>query len=373
MRRRLAALLAAALLVAACGTAKHAATTTAKAGPGSATAAAQLFLSQYVDSDGRVVRRDQGGDTVSEGQAYAMLLDVAVGNRVQFGKVWAWSESHLLQPDGLLAWHWSGGKLMSTEPASDADLDVAKALVLAGKKWSDRADLSAGRRYARAILANDTASAGGRLWLVAGTWARSVPLYLDPSYLDPGTFQLLYRVTGNDEWKAIASSSAAALEADTDEGAQLPSDWAQVSASGRVQPAAPPGGGAEVYGYDAFRTLVRQDDECTSGAGAAGEGTVARQGRQLDTKLLGLATRTASAGNKADTYALNGSGAQSGNDPLMLVAAAGAAKAAGHLGAATTYLRDAAEAEAQSGSYYLDAWVALGMTLLTTDRLSPCS
>ena len=42
--------------------------------------ATERFLDAYVDPDGRVVRRDQGGDTVSEGQAYALLLATAVGD-----------------------------------------------------------------------------------------------------------------------------------------------------------------------------------------------------------------------------------------------------------------------------------------------------
>ncbi len=36
-----------------------------------ARAAAADFLDRYVDEDGWVVRHDQGGDTVSEGQSYA--------------------------------------------------------------------------------------------------------------------------------------------------------------------------------------------------------------------------------------------------------------------------------------------------------------
>jgi endoglucanase len=32
------------------------------------------FLDHYVEGDGRVVRRDEGGDVVSEGQAYGMLI-----------------------------------------------------------------------------------------------------------------------------------------------------------------------------------------------------------------------------------------------------------------------------------------------------------
>ena len=54
----------------------------------SATAAARAFLTAYVDPDGRVVRRDQGGDTVSEGQGYALLLAVVLGDKARFQRVW---------------------------------------------------------------------------------------------------------------------------------------------------------------------------------------------------------------------------------------------------------------------------------------------
>ena len=42
--------------------------------------AGQKFLDEYVEPDGRVVRHDEGGDVVSEGQAYGMLIAVAVGD-----------------------------------------------------------------------------------------------------------------------------------------------------------------------------------------------------------------------------------------------------------------------------------------------------
>jgi endo-1,4-beta-D-glucanase Y len=324
--------------------------------------AAGLFLRGYVDPDGRVVRHDQGGDTVSEGQAYAMLLDVATGDRSQFARVWAWSQAHLLQPDGLLAYHWQNGEVVDDNSASDADLDVARALVLGGTRWHDSAWWAQGKTYATAILTNETAAAGGQLWLVAGPWARSAPYDIDPSYFDPATFALLGRVTGDPRWAQVATSSALAVSADTDQGSQLPSDWAQVDSSGHVQASSPPDGGPELYSYDAFRTLIRQDDACT---GQSGPG--------LDAELLPLAEKTASAGNRADTYNLNGTSSQSGDNPLMLVAAAGSARAAGHPAAAARYLARAATAEAASPSYYLDAWVALGRYLLTTTDLSACA
>ena len=50
--------------------------------------AGQEFLKEYVEPDGRVVRRDEGGDVVSEGQAYGMLIAVAVGDETRFRSIW---------------------------------------------------------------------------------------------------------------------------------------------------------------------------------------------------------------------------------------------------------------------------------------------
>ncbi len=50
----------------------------------SAAEAGRAFLTGYVRENGRVVRTDQGGDTVSEGQAYAMLVAVALGDADNF-------------------------------------------------------------------------------------------------------------------------------------------------------------------------------------------------------------------------------------------------------------------------------------------------
>jgi len=63
----------------------------------------QFFLRRYVDGDGRVVRRDQGGDTVSEGQAYGMLIAAGLGDWKRFDTIWGWTRSHLRRPDGLLS------------------------------------------------------------------------------------------------------------------------------------------------------------------------------------------------------------------------------------------------------------------------------
>src|SRR5258705_11013125 len=56
--------------------------------------AGQKFLDEDVEPDGRVVRRDEGGDVVSEGQAYGMLIAVAVRGQAAVPAVLKWAKTH---------------------------------------------------------------------------------------------------------------------------------------------------------------------------------------------------------------------------------------------------------------------------------------
>ena len=64
---------------------------------------------------------------------------------------------------------------MDAQPASDADLDTAWALVLAGRRFGDPAYAAAGRSVAAAVLADESTTVAGTPVLVAGPWARAVP------------------------------------------------------------------------------------------------------------------------------------------------------------------------------------------------------
>lgn len=49
----------------------------------------------FITSAGRVQRLNQQGDTVSEGQAYAMLRSVLADDRATFDKLLAWTDNNL--------------------------------------------------------------------------------------------------------------------------------------------------------------------------------------------------------------------------------------------------------------------------------------
>src|SRR3546814_3053042 len=99
------------------------------------------FLDEYVTAEGRVVRYDQGGDTVSEGQAYAMLLAVGSDDEARFATIWDWTEQNLQRSDWLLAWQWADGGVVDEAPAADADLDAAWALTLAERSEEHTSEL----------------------------------------------------------------------------------------------------------------------------------------------------------------------------------------------------------------------------------------
>src|SRR5258706_15859972 len=68
-------------------------------------AAASRFLAKYTRPDGRVVRLDQGRDTVSEGQAYGMLLAEVAGDHPPIPPLVLGTQRRPEHPDGLFSFH----------------------------------------------------------------------------------------------------------------------------------------------------------------------------------------------------------------------------------------------------------------------------
>jgi len=319
--------------------------------------ASRAFLDAYVGSDGRV-HRDDANDTVSEGQAYAMLLAVATSDSARFASVWDWTKANLLQADGSLAWHWVGGKIVDANAATDADIDAARALLLAADRFGQPTYRADGLALGTALLTNELVDAGAGPVLVAGPWATTSPATLNPSYTSPEAFAQLAAASGDPKWSAISTASVAVLDSLTKGGTQLPSDWAAVQADGSVLAIPPPGGGSVSYSYDAFRTLPRLAESCDAAS------------RKLAAALDAPAQRTVDQPSAVAN--LDGSSQSAGTNPVFLVAAAAAAHAAGDGDRADELLDAAERSEIAAPSYYLAAWVALGRVVLDTTTLGGC-
>ena len=120
---------------------------------------AARFLRDYVDADGRVVRHDQGGDTASEGQAYALLLAVGRRRRRPLRDHLGLDPRDLQRPDGLFV-ALAGRPRRRRHPAADADLDIAAALALAADRLPPTVRAEA-RRIADAVMDHETTTVAG--------------------------------------------------------------------------------------------------------------------------------------------------------------------------------------------------------------------
>ena len=333
------------------------------------------FLDKYVEPDGRVVRRDEGGDVVSEGQAYGMLIAVAVGDETRFRSIWKWTRTHLRRADGLLAWRWADDTVTDVNSAADADLDAARSLVLAGRRFNAPDLAKDGRRLGVAILETETVAVGtgvanasdvdppgawvagsGRI-LVGGNWARTPPYVVNPGYFSPRAERELFEASADRRWTDITRTQRVLGWQLVGKG-MLPPDWATVSEAGHVVPSEPVSGGAPIrFGLDAARLPVRFAESCD----------------REDRVFAGAMRPILTAPGQVPAYRnLDGSAASDWQHPVALVAAAATEQGAGNPDGAVERLDAAAQVEHRSPSYYGAAWVALGRIMLTTSLLGEC-
>ena len=160
-------------------------------------------------SDGQVIIPEEGGGTISEAQAYALLRAVWANDATVFNRVYLWTYEKLSRGrahgDRLLSWRW--GRLpdgswgvLDANSATDGDLDYALALVLAARKgWRAPSGLPDYREEARRVQADILAKEvvalpDGDLLLTPGNWHEPQPPYLvNPSYFSPAAYRLFAR------------------------------------------------------------------------------------------------------------------------------------------------------------------------------------
>src|SRR5580704_12957050 len=244
------------LVMAACGTgaAVHASTPTGLApalkdrNPSILEEEWAGYKTAFIEPDGRVIDPARGGVTTSEGQGYALLRAVWMGDQPAFDTVWHWTATNLeTRDDGLFASLWSGGKVADANSASDADSDIALAVL-------------------DAIWQGEVVSIKRMNVLTAGNWAKTQVApgpVINPSYFAPYAYRTFAREDPGHPWGTLIDSSYAVLGQCTDAtlgGAQsvgLPPNWCAISRStGAIVPF-PTIAGADDYGYDAFRVMWR--------------------------------------------------------------------------------------------------------------------
>ena len=215
------------------------------------------YKTRFLDPGGRIIDDANGNVSHSEGQGYGLLLAVLAENPADFALIWSFTRRELLlRDDGLAAWKWSPTEtphITDINNATDGDILIAYALVLAGERWKREDYLQAAARIAKAILDNTLLDHGGRTLLLPGvsgfgTTDRPDGPVVNPSYWIFEAFPALDRVAPSQRWKELSDDGLGLLNAAQSGPRKLPADWVSL----RTVPKPAQGFPAE-FGYNALR------------------------------------------------------------------------------------------------------------------------
>lgn len=210
-----------------------------------------IWLNGYYAESGDQARIkfDEPENTVSEGIGYGMLIMVYMDNerndtRQMFNKLWNYYKSH--SSNGLMHWKIQGftNNTPGTGAATDAELDVAVALIMASKQWEDASYLNDAKTLIGNIYSQEVKNnvlVGGNQWTA-----------LNPSYMSMVATQLFQDIDGSG-WASVQSNCYTLLANSQHKTTGLWPNWCQAdgTAGGGV------GDNPGLYGFDASRTPWR--------------------------------------------------------------------------------------------------------------------
>jgi endo-1,4-beta-D-glucanase Y len=328
--------------------------------------------------------------TVSEAIGYGMLIAVYMNDQQLFDDLWKYEQGHLgkCPPNPgacpamqLMDWNISadGSTSLGTGGATDADEDMAFALVMADRQWGGQGSLA--KTYHQYAIDQIAA-----VWVLEvyqsnlikpGTWGDNTTVNI--SYFAPAYYRVFKAVGGtlpigdsgswNPNWDAtidtaynVINSSLNAANGNQNNG--LVPAWC--SSAGAPNPNAILGGNATNYQYDSCRTPFRIAlDWCFYGEQRA-QAYLAK----TSAFFSGIGVQ-----NIVDGYGLNG--APQPQNPGKLSAAFIGPAGVGTMGWAmyqpfldSAYSSVATRSLLAGGAYYEDSWTVLSLLMMTANFLN---
>ena len=210
----------------------------------------------YVASCGSTyrVKFDDGSSTVSEGIAYGMLLSVYADDKDLFDGLWGYYQANK-NGNGVMNWKIGGcSGVTGSNGATDAELDVAMALVIASEQWGGSYAATA-KSFIQTI--KRTEMNGDGQTLNGDAWGNTNSCR-NPSYFAPAYYKEFANVdTDNGKfWGETAiNASNSVLSANRNSTSGLVSNWCDNS--GQENTCGNTGSGAGGYGADACRNPWR--------------------------------------------------------------------------------------------------------------------
>ncbi|HEX2674384.1 MAG TPA: glycosyl hydrolase family 8, partial [Polyangiaceae bacterium] len=153
----------------------------------------------------------EANSTVSEGIAYGMLIAVYMADQSLFDQLWKYEQT-VLGKNGLMDWYiLANGKDRGPNgsgAASDADEDMAWALLMADRQWGGKGSLNdtylnVAKHLMEQIynteIQDDKLLKPGDGW---GGWST-----VNVSYFAPAYYRAFAKASGNDKWNQVLGTS----------------------------------------------------------------------------------------------------------------------------------------------------------------------
>lgn len=171
------------------------------------------YKQSFMSKDGRIMDPDKNNITTSEGQSYMLIRSLVMDDDRTFDLVYTWTKNNLQRKDKLFSWLWGVNgdgeyKILDENSASDADIDIACALLLAYEAWGSHKYLNEAIPIINSIWENETKRVGNYLVLMPGveqTYSKKVEV--NPSYFSPYAFRFFQKYDELHDWSCLIDSS----------------------------------------------------------------------------------------------------------------------------------------------------------------------
>jgi len=224
-----------------------------------------FYKKNFVHNYGQVIDPTKN-ITTSEGQSYAMLRALWMNDPSTFQGVWQWTQDHFQyrNDDKLFSWKWQGEKLVDFNNATDADEDIALALILAARRWGKDEYLKSAQDILNSLWEKCVVKIGDHYYFLPMNYdvAKQPDGFLiNPSYYSPAWYRIFATVDLSHNWYQLAEDTYWLLNKINsleDNVIKFPKNWVLLKTEDQsLVSAKKMYAEADYFGFDAFRVFWR--------------------------------------------------------------------------------------------------------------------
>lgn len=197
------------------------------------------FLSK---SGSKRVLADNGVTTYSEDMGYGLLLSVYFNEKALFDELFSYVKS-CADSNGLMNWKTNNGQITSVNSDTNADQNIALALIFADKMWGSDGSVNyvtEGTQMLSKIYQYDIS--GGQ---VKPGDALTEPR--NPSYLAPASYEIFSVFDKSHNWNSVKLNAYTLIKKVQNSTTGLVPDWCNLTGAGQSYNGSHP----DAFGYDA--------------------------------------------------------------------------------------------------------------------------